>query len=190
MYKINYLVRQELRDEGGEPITVTKEIPYSEADIEIASCHWKAMGFKRILSVECIAQKNHKGEMVKPKLSPSEIVEMFYAPVGKVNGKPYAIDVTAADLKVKTQLLAKYGNKVEVEKKKPEEEIDIDSEVAEIVGRNEPEEEKITFDSPDVEKEWRKEKLYPALKKAKIKFAFNQQTDQLVEKLTAKGIRI
>lgn len=187
MYKINFLERQQLRDEGGEPITVTKDVVYNESEIEIASCHWKAMGFKRILTVECMPRKNHKGEIIQPKLTPVEIVELFYAPVGKVNGQPYEIQLNEADLKVKAQLLAMYksggkpakaivpDNPVD-DKKVPDPKVD------EVV----PE----WKSSVDAEKKFRKETVYPKLIESGIKFSYNQSTEDLIAKLKFKGIEI
>jgi hypothetical protein len=189
MYKVKFLERQHLRDEGGEPETITKCVVYSESEIEIASRHWKAMGLKRILEVECVPRKNHRGEMVKPKLSPAEVVELFYAPVGKVNGQPYEIQINEADLKVKTQLLAKYkptakGEQVKVEEAKPE-----PAEAAEV----KPEQAEATelkFADSIEEKKFRKEKIYPKLKEAGITFSNNSKTVDLIKKLKANGIEI
>lgn len=182
MYKIKFLERQQLRDEGGEPITVTKDVVYNESEIEIASCHWKAMGFKRILTVECAPLKNHKGELIQPKLTPAEIVELFYAPVGKVNGQTYEIQLNEADLKVKAQLLAMYKSGKEPakavvdEKKVPEPKVD------EVV----PE----WKSNVDAEKKFRKETVYPKLIESGIKFSYNQSTEDLIAKLKFKGIEI
>ena len=63
MYKINFLVSQEIKDEGlSDPVITTKDVAYSESEIEIAACHWKAMGFKKLISVECIPRPNAKGK--------------------------------------------------------------------------------------------------------------------------------
>ena len=183
MYKIKFLERQQLRDEGGEPITVTKDVVYSESEIEIASCHWKAMGFKRILTVECAPRKNHKGELIQPKLNPAEIVELFYAPVGKVNGQPYEIQLNEADLKVKAQLLAMYKSgkepaKADVDEKKIPAVTESDAVVPEWKS------------SVDAEKKFRKETVYPKLIESGIKFSYNQSTEDLIAKLKFKGIEI
>lgn len=177
MYKIKFLVHRKSEDDDillEAKAPVTKTVAYSDSDIEQASCHWKSMGLRRIMEITAF-----KGA----KLTEAEIVEMFYSPSGKVLGKEFHKDIGPADLKVKAQLVKKYG---EVKGKK----VDNQSNTDPIDPDDAPAPKADWEGDPEKEKAFRKEVLYVKLKENEISFSHNTGTQKLIDKLKDNGIEV
>jgi hypothetical protein len=163
MYKIKFLSELATNRKGNKAVEKFHTVALSESEIERYSRQWKAMGFVEVKEVMTFEKTDSHPAS---KLSASEIIEMFYSPKLKVNGREVKIEIDEDDLLIKESLLKKYGKSASA-----------------------PKEKEPNANDPEDQKELRK-RYFKALKDNGIGVAFNMTTEKLIEKAKENNIEI
>jgi hypothetical protein len=115
MYKIKFLERIETNAKGNKSAERFMTVVYDDSNILLASRHWKSMGFIEVREIDLVTGSGRP----LPTYTATQIAEMFYTPLLKVNGNEMLLQIDEDDIAVKESLLQKYGKQKHVQGEVP-----------------------------------------------------------------------